>query len=76
MFSYHLLRQEIHNCGLVQEVSRDEIKIEKIKSASMWVNDMRIKRSSLPEGKYQYEVVGDNDCRSEGVLLMDDFTLL
>lgn len=24
-------------------------------------NDMRIERSSVPEGKYQYEVVGD-DC--------------
>lgn len=24
-------------------------------------NDMRIERSSVPEGKYQYEVAGDDD---------------
>lgn len=30
-------------------------------------NDMRIDRSSVPEGKYQYEVAGDDDCGDEPV---------
>ena len=30
-------------------------------------NDMRIERSSVPEGKYQYEVAGDDDSGGDPV---------
>ena len=31
-------------------------------------NDMRIDRSTVPAGKYQYEVAGDDDCGDEPVI--------
>ena len=45
----------------------EEVQLVRVKGIECQFTDMRIDRDTVPEGKFMYEVAGDDDCGDEPV---------